>query len=319
MSPDIDRACWCGSAKATSIGGFTLNNGAVFPLVQCSGCGVQAIFPQPDDGTLVAAYSRQYYGSSRKKFIGPVAKLIGWFQAHRARLASRFAPTGGRVLDVGCGNGGFLINMKRMGFDVEGTEWSEQSAARIPARENISVHVGDLLDLSLAPHSFDLITMWHVLEHVRRPDETLQRIHELLKPGGGVLLALPNAESDQARKFGTAWLHYDPPRHLFDFGVSSLNRLLDIAHFAPTWSSTFSFEQNVFGYIQSWLNARGLPRDRLFELLKGQNKGSASARLHDLLWLSLLLGPAIVMTTYQSLKGRGATLTVYARAATKRD
>jgi SAM-dependent methyltransferase len=314
VSSDVQRSCWCGSTKATSIATFELNDGARFPLVQCTECGVQAIFPQPDEQTLASYYSREYYGSSRRKFIGPVAGIIGWFQAHRARLAARFMPAGGNVLDVGCGNGGFLINMKRLGFQVHGTEWSAQSAERVPAQQNIPVHIGDLLDLNLPPRSFDLIAMWHVLEHVRQPDATLRKIHQLLKPGGGVLLALPNVESAQARKFSTAWLHYDPPRHLHNFGVASLNRLLTITQFQTTWSSTFSFEQNVFGYIQSWLNARGVPRDRLFELLKGQSKGDASAQLHDFLWMCLLLAPAIAITTYQSLNGRGATLTVHARA-----
>lgn len=296
------------------MGTLVRDSSAAFPLVQCLGCGVQAMFPQPDDATLTAAYSSEYYGASRKKFIGPVAAVIDWFQAHRARLAAKFMPRGGSVLDVGCGNGGFLINMKKMGFHAQGTEWSQHSASRIPREENITVHVGDLVDLNLPPRSFDLITMWHVLEHVHQPDRTLHKIHELLKPGGGVLLALPNAESDQARRFGTAWLHYDPPRHLCNFGVSSLNRLLTLAQFQPTWSSTFSFEQNVFGYIQSWLNMRGIPRDRLYELLKGNRKGDAAAQWHDLLWLALLMFPAIVSSTYESLNGRGATLTVHAKA-----
>lgn len=317
MNCDVARPCWCGSSAARPLDAFHLPNGDVFPLVQCAGCGVQAIFPQPSDDVLARYYSPEYYGASRKKFISPVAAAVAWFQGHRARLAARFLPAGGSVLDVGCGNGGFLINMKKLGFQVQGTEWTAHSAARVGAEHGIAIHAGDLLDLNLSGQSFDLITMWHVLEHVQRPYETLRRIHELLKPGGGVMLAVPNAESRQARNFGTAWLHYDPPRHLFDFGCSSLDRLLNIAKFKTTWSTTFSFEQNVFGFVQSWLNARGFPRDRLFALLKGQPPTTAGDQVHDLVWLALLLGPAIVVTTIESLAGQGATLTLHARANSK--
>jgi SAM-dependent methyltransferase len=161
------------------------------------------------------------------------------------------------VLDVGCGNGGFLVQMKQMGFVVEGTEWSAQSAARVANEAGITIHVGDLLSLNLPEQSFDLITLWHVFEHLRDPHSTLQAIHRLLKPGGRLIMSMPNAESWQARRFGPHWFHHDPPRHLFAFGVQSLKNLLERDGFEIERISRWSLEQNPYGFVQSWLNARG--------------------------------------------------------------
>lgn len=309
----ISRNCWCGSEAAFAKGTFDLAGGKQFPLVRCAGCGVYAIFPQPDDDELHSYYSAEYYGSSRQKFIGPFAKVIACFQSHRARMTARYLPPGAKVLDVGCGNGGFLMQMKQRGFVVEGTEWTAESAARVPSDQNIPVHIGDLLSLDLPPCSFDLITMWHVLEHVRDPHMSLLKIAQLLKPGGGLMLAVPNAESRQAQRFGTSWLHFDPPRHLFDFGPASLGMLLENTGYKVSWTSTHSMEQNTFGYIQSWLNSKGWPRDRLFMQLKGLSRERLAVRMADLFWLAALLGPAVVVSWLESLRDCGATLTLLAR------
>ncbi len=330
----IQRPCWCSESHGHLIGEFGLGRGEVFPLVECNGCGVQAIYPQPNDEVLHAHYSSEYYGSSRRKFVWPFSAIIGWFQSGRARLSARFvrpsmeAGNRGvgrqqprRVLDIGCGNGGYLMHMKQRGFHVEGTEWTAESAGRIPVEEGITIHVGDLLTLDLPENSYDLITMWHVLEHVRQPDEVLRKIHRLLKsgvggePGGKLLLALPNAQSDQARRFGLGWLHYDPPRHLCNFGVQSLTKLLNQIGFDIEWLTTHSLEQNTFGHIQSWLNAKGYPRDRLYSMLKGLGNGGFGVKLKDLFWLAILFGPALVITTWQSMRGRGATMTLCATSS----
>jgi SAM-dependent methyltransferase len=311
----IERTCWCGSATAADVGVFALDDGKRFPIVQCTSCGVLTLFPQPSDAELMLYYSQEYYGSSRRKFIGPVAAVVGWFQGGRARMAAHHCPRGGRILDIGCGNGGFLIQMKRRGFVVEGTEWTAQSAARVPPEHNIPVHVGDLLALDVPNRSYDLVTLWHVFEHLRQPDKTLQKIRELLKPGGRLILSLPNAQSPQARRFGTAWLHHDPPRHLFGFGPHAIERLLSQQGFQIESLNTFSLEQNPFGYVQSWLNARGLPRDRLYSALKGFKRDPAGSAARDYLWLLVLGLPALLITTWESWRGCGATMTLVARSS----
>lgn len=227
-------------------------------------------------------------------------------------MTARLLPRNGRVLDIGCGNGEFLMRMKQRGFKVEGTEWSPQSAARIPKDAGIPVHVGDLLSLDLRPGSYDLISIWHVLEHVRQPDSTLRRVAELLKPGGTLIIAVPNADSRQARRFGPHWLHHDPPRHLFGFGPDSLTQLLKKSSFDVLGTSTRSAEQNTFGFIQSWLNKRVAERDRLYNTLKAGDRGIRAFVRSDMVWLLILLGPAFVISWLESLIGCGATLIVTA-------
>jgi SAM-dependent methyltransferase len=310
---ETQRGCWCGSPAASGAGIFHLANGDDFPLVRCDGCGVLALWPQPTDEQLAAAYAADYYGPSRRKFIGPVAAIVSMFQQDRANLAQRYIPPRGRVLDIGCGNGGFLVQMKRRGFDVEGTEWTQRSASRVPAETDIPVHVGDLLTLRLPPAGYDLITLWHVFEHLHAPQPTLLTIRSLLKPGGTLIMSMPNAEGRQAERFGTHWFHHDPPRHLFGFGPRSLERLLEITGFSIERISTWSFEQNPYGYVQSRLNAWGFPRDRAYESLKGSGDIPWSRRLLDFALVGLLAPPAMLVSAVESMRGRGATMTVVAR------
>jgi SAM-dependent methyltransferase len=307
----VVRDCWCGATTAHAVGTFESGH----TLVQCDGCGVQALHPQPGDAELAAAYSREYYGLTRRKFIAPIAAMVGAFQDGRARRVSRLVGHEGsrRILDVGCGNGGFLMQMKRRGFEVEGTEWTADAAARIPHAADFPIHVGDLIEMNLSPQSFDAVTLWHVFEHLRQPRETLARIHSLLKPGGVLLMSMPNVESAQAQRYGTHWFHHDPPRHLFGFGPHSITLLLENSGFRVERLGTWSFEQNPFGGIQSRLNERGFSRDRLYSQLKGLSRERFRTRLADFTRMLLLLPWALVKDLIDSTCDEGATMTVEAR------
>jgi len=202
--------------------------------------------------------------------------------------------------------------MQRRGFAVEGTERSAEAAAQAPAE--IPVHVGDLLDIVLPKESYDVITVWHVFEHVRQPSETIRKIRSLLRPGGRLIIAVPNAQSTQAKRYGLHWFHHDPPRHLFGFGPVSLKLLLTENGFDIEKISTYSLEQNPFGEIQSRLNARGVPRDRLYNQLKGITNDSWARRIGGLASMALWAVPAVVRSTLESSNSNGASLIVIARA-----
>ena len=271
------------------------------------------LFPAPDEAQLSRWYDAEYYGEPSRKFVEPIANGVARFQRARAQRVSRAIPAGARILDIGCGNGGFLAAMKRRGYEVEGTERTEGSADRAASGPGLTVHVGDLLELSLPERSFDALTMWHVFEHLRHPLETLERAHLLLKDTGTLFLSLPNHESWQARFFGTAWFHLDPPRHLFGFGPQSLTDILESSGFEVTRTSTFSLEQNPYGFMQSVLNRVGFPRDRAYRMLKGTGSLPLGAKLLDLLLLALLLAPGITLSSLASFCGTGATMEVQAR------
>jgi 2-polyprenyl-3-methyl-5-hydroxy-6-metoxy-1,4-benzoquinol methylase len=312
----VPRNCWCGASTASALPPLRTAERQAFPRVRCDGCGVELLEPQPDARRLAAAYAAGYYGASRQKFVAPVARAVAWFQGRRAGLAARWLRPGSRVLDVGCGNGGFLAQMAALGHVVEGTELDEQSAARARGAGVATVHVGDLQALSLAPGSYELVSMWHVFEHLRDPVGALVRVRELLKPGGTLVLSMPNAGSWQARWFGAHWFHHDPPRHLFAFGRRNLEALLGSVGFEVVASSTLSLEQNVYGFAQSALNAVGLPRDRAYDACKGLRQISGGVRALDLLLVGLLSVPAVILTLLEAAFGCGGTMTVICRQRT---
>jgi SAM-dependent methyltransferase len=203
--------------------------------------------------------------------------------------------------------------MQMAGYQVEGTEYSADGAARVPAEWKIPVHVGDLTTLSLEPGTYDGVCLWHVFEHVRKPAETVERARTLLRTGGIFLLAMPNQESLQAERFGKNWFHLDPPRHLFGFGPKSLTALLEKEGFTVEETGTLSWEQNPYGWAQSLLNRWGFPRERAYETLKRTGTHGLSARLLDVVLLAMLVPYAIILSAVEAARGRGGTLILVAR------
>ena len=119
-----------------------------------------------------------------------------------------------QALDVGCGSGQLMQQLQVAGWQVQGTEWDERAARVAEARTGSTVHSGDLRDIELPLASFDLIVLSHVFEHLTEPLPTLERICELLRPGGRAVLMYPNIRSLGARIFGDCWFPLEVPRHM---------------------------------------------------------------------------------------------------------
>jgi len=313
MLKKVQRYCWCGCDTAHAVFNISTCQGEIFNLVQCDGCYVYCLFPAPDDATLLRYYDTEYYGASSFKFTGLIARMVNIFQSERAKRVATVVRQGGRILDIGCGNGGFLKEMKRRGYDVEGTELTVASASRVSKEANMLIHIGDLLSLELADRSYDAVTFWHVIEHVCNPSEVLHKTNLLLKDTGTLFLSLPNQDSWQAKAFGKDWFHMDPPRHLFGFGIMSLIRLLEKTGFFVECVNTFSLEYNPFGFMQSMLNRFGFSRDRAYETLKLSNSIPQLTKITDLLLLGVLSLPAIAFELLASCCSAGATMNVVAR------
>ncbi|MDE2590632.1 MAG: class I SAM-dependent methyltransferase [Patescibacteria group bacterium] len=138
---------------------------------------------------------------------------------------SRVEGTKKKILDVGCGKGDILKCYKDNGHLVEGTELFD-SAKDVYKRNKIKVHFGDITKLPLHKNNYDLIRMFHVIEHTYNPYDQLKAIHTVLKPGGKLILATPNISSPLVKIFGRYWFHLDTPRHLILFNQKSLRSLL---------------------------------------------------------------------------------------------
>jgi SAM-dependent methyltransferase len=129
---------------------------------------------------------------------------------------------GGRLLDVGCGNGSFLDQMRQLGWDVTGVE--PDGAAVTVAREKLGLRVfeGSLEEAGLPGGHYDAITMNHVIEHLPDPIVTLKECHRVLRPGGKLIVATPNINSMGSQVFGEHWRGLEVPRHLHLFCPQSL-------------------------------------------------------------------------------------------------
>jgi SAM-dependent methyltransferase len=241
----------CGEHAATEIlrtGDRRFGVPGDFAVVRCAGCGLVRTTPQPADP---AAYypGDEYY--SYQPPAPPTARV-------RARVRSAYAqdqgdtrmqralarvardrlmpglPPGppGRILDVGCGSGGFLLALREAGWSCEGVEVDGQAVAAAHTAGLLDVREGDLTAVDLLVGSYDVVRFWHVLEHVRSPAEQLRAARRLLRPGGTLLIGVPNARSLLARTAGDAWYYLDVPRHLWHFDRSSLARTVEGAGFA---------------------------------------------------------------------------------------
>jgi 2-polyprenyl-3-methyl-5-hydroxy-6-metoxy-1,4-benzoquinol methylase len=277
--------------------------------------------PQLIGAAMNAYYPPGYYGSqSSNRF----PSIVEWLQdalyqwrARRLEVLNGGKP--GRVLDVGCGRGLLLAQLRQRGWEVQGTELSEQSAAYPRDVLGIPVHIGDLADLHLPSEQFDAVVMWHVLEHVPDPAVVLAEVARLLRPGGIFLVAVPNFGSLEARFTRDKWFHLDVPRHLNHYTPAVLYRSLAAAGLRVRRAAYFAPEYDFFSFVQSTLNRIGLRHNLLYNLLRGRGAkvmhergGVGPAQILATLLLSL---PLSVLSVPESLLvaalRQGATLTLY--------
>jgi 2-polyprenyl-3-methyl-5-hydroxy-6-metoxy-1,4-benzoquinol methylase len=276
-----------------------------FEVRRCGGCSLVYVSPRPVDDRLAAYYPDGYFGRRH-----PVLK--DFFMDLRVRALPEGEP--GRVLDIGCGRGDFLMACRRRGWQVTGLE--QDTAPIMELRESLGfdVHATTALP-SLPDASFDAVTMWHVFEHMPYPRETLRQAHRLLRPGGCIVIEVPNYGSWQARMAPREWFHLDVPRHLLHFEKSTLQAMLAAEGFrAESWA-TFSAEYDAFGMLQTFLNCLCATPNWLFQLLIGRRPLVATPR--DILVTVLASIPLAAASTLVSAVapafGQGGVLRVVAR------
>jgi SAM-dependent methyltransferase len=201
----------------------TAPDDATFPLVRCTSCGLLRLHPQPESELLAAAYGSGYAPHIRPGLSG---KAKGWLERRSVRRLQRYLAAPQRVLDVGCATGDLLLAIRNAGNpNVVGVEVGA-TAANVAQQRGLDVRKAELEDVAFADESFDTVILSHTLEHVPNPLVTLHEVQRILRPGGALILWLPNEESTEARVLGRRWIGYDPPRHLTTFGVSTLSTAL---------------------------------------------------------------------------------------------
>lgn len=292
--------------------------GLTAEVVCCPGCGLGRLHPMPEPAQIRSFYPPDYYGDDGAKFEPLVEAMVRLVGARHVRFLVRGLAPGARVLDVGCGRGVLLGALLDQGYEAHGMEISETAAAGADPRAEVRI-AWRLAEAGYAAGSFDLVILWHVLEHLAEPRETIAEIRRLLRPGGRLVVAVPNFSSLQAQWAGAAWFHLDLPRHLYHFPLAALEQLLEAHGFRCQSRHHFSLRQNPFGWVQSWLNRRpSLPRNSLYSLLQPQSGATRhiDPGLRLRLRLAYVLGMplAVGLSTLAAAARRGATIHVVARA-----
>ncbi len=207
----------------------------IWGRVTCGVCGVATTDPWPSDESLAAAYGGAYRPTGGR-FSGPGDAVLTLTRGTLARRLDRIAPPG-RVLDVGAGSGGLVGAIARRGREALGLEREAEGPA--------------IRDATLAEMTgqWAAIVFWHSLEHLPEPGADLDRAIGLLAPGGVLTIAIPNAESLQARLFGDRWLALDLPRHLTHIPASALTGRLRERGLALERVSHWRGGQVMFGWL----------------------------------------------------------------------
>ena len=214
----------------------------VFAYARCLACGQVYLRERPTATAMADYYPPTYLRRGR----GP-ASLRLWLRrrdwAPRTRLLRHLVGAGGRVLDVGCATGDFLVAARAEGLVPAGVEPSPW-AARAASALGLPVWQSGLAEAPLPRAAFDAVTLWDVVEHLDAPLEALHAARRALRPGGVLLASTPVLDGWEARLYGAGWPGWDTPRHLQVFSRASLETLLERA----------GFEVERWAWLQeSWL------------------------------------------------------------------
>ncbi len=257
----------CIACHSTSAQRLYSIEGVSEELIECRNCGLGSLFPMPTAERIQSFYPAEYYGEPTAKFEPLVEFGVRLGAKMRVESLVGDLPGGSRVLDIGCGRGVMLRALLDLGHEAHGVEIAPEAASGADPRAQIRI-APELTEARYDESSFDAVIMWHVLEHLPNPEKTLAEIRRILRPGGRLILAVPNFGSLQSQRTGHDWFHLDLPRHLYHFTPETLQRLLASNKFHYESVRHMAMLQNSFGWLQSFLNrVSGTPRNSLYSML----------------------------------------------------
>lgn len=271
-----------------------------YSLYKCSNCAVASVNPIPSNKELEKFYNESYYAYN---YYGLLNRCFLKLRANKVQKNKR----NGSILDIGCGEGSFLEEMEKRGFECYGLETSK---AGITASRKKGIVVYE--DIQKIKRKFDVITLWHVFEHITNPLFYLKTIRKLLNKNGQLIIAVPNFDSWQSKIGRNVWFYLVLPRHVFQYTHETIKYLLSKGRFKVIKVQHFSLEYNPFGFMQTFLNLITRDINNLYKIIRrGSYKFNSSTMA--LLLLPILIPISIIFSIYESVIKKGGTIIVYSR------
>jgi SAM-dependent methyltransferase len=298
--------CMCGQSDADPVAvgeDFEYHSSPeTFLALFCRRCSLVYLSPRPTPGSLPCIYPANYhaFNFSAEEF-GLSFKVRGWLESRRLRDACRELHATARILDVGCGDGFHLRLLRRLGpssWQLEGVD-ADARAVSAARGSGLVVHPGDVQDVDLPTASYDLVLLIMTIEHLADPLRTLQRIGELLRPGGRLMVITDNTATVDFKVFGHRhWGGYHFPRHWNLFDSKSLRALFERAGLEVEQLSTMVSPVNWVYSIRNLLVDWKAPKWLVERFSLSSSVSLGVFTIFDLGWM---------------LMGRGAILRAIAR------
>lgn len=220
----INKCPVCGSDKFknyVSCIDYTVSR-ETFQVLQCEACEFRFTNPRPDESEIWKYYQAEEYISHSDTSKGLINKLYKMVRKYtiskKVELVNHFIhnKTNKNLLDIGCGTAEFLNACKENGWNVTGIEPSEVARKNAEQKYGITPLPQEKL-AELGENKFNVITLWHVLEHIHQLEKTIEQINKLLLHDGVLVIAVPNSNAYDAKKYKEYWAAWDLPRHLYHF------------------------------------------------------------------------------------------------------
>jgi len=232
-----------------------------FDILECEDCGLLFTVPRPEPSVIGKYYQSDEYYSHQTNQKGVVPRIYEFVKRfnikNKVNIALQNLPKG-KLLDIGCGVGDFLAQVKQKGWEIQGIEPSEDAKniaeARLGFRPLAPEQSHELEDAS-----FDVITLWHVLEHVDDLKTQTSEITRLLKPGGRLVIALPNFQSFDCQHYKDAWAAWDVPRHLNHFAPKTLQNIFESLGFSYRGSKKLVWDAFYISFLSEKYLHHSLP------------------------------------------------------------
>ena len=269
-----NKCPWCGSEKAQI--NLWLKDEFLtkedFHICECLNCGLLYTMPRPDKDKIGAYYKSEAYYSHQENKKGFIPKVYERVKSINLKHKYRLATNGmqpGKLLDIGCGVGDFLHTAEMHGWECIGVEPSEDAKTIAQKRMKGKIIVSEELE-GFPDGAFDVITMWHVLEHVDDLKWQVAQLQRLVKPSGRVVIAVPNYKSYDGQFYKEHWAAYDVPRHLNHFNRITLSKIFKTSGLELVKMDKLKWDAYYISYLSEQYRHHSLP------LVRGLYRGFIS-------------------------------------------